>query len=121
MVPIVVKENQTVRGVKMSNELWNIVKGYQLDYMQKHKRNMEPSLEHIDGLYSEVYLYSSFFPTIGQSATQVTNNDGLWVPLQNLPVTIVGWNLKGKQKWWYGFGWIRKRELKGFKQNRLSY
>ena len=26
MVLIVVKENQTVRGVKMSNELWNIVK-----------------------------------------------------------------------------------------------
>ena len=26
MVLIVVRENQTVRGVKMSNELWNIVK-----------------------------------------------------------------------------------------------
>ena len=50
--------------MELPDDLWNIVKGYQLDYMQKHKRNMEPSLEHIDGLYKEVYLYSSFFPNI---------------------------------------------------------
>ena len=109
------------RKMELPDELWNIIKGYQLDFKRKHKRNMEPSLEHIDGLYSEVYLYSSFFPTVEQSHVISGNNDGLWVPLQNLPVTIVGWNLKGRNKWWYGFGWIRKRELKGFKQNRLSY
>ena len=106
--------------MELPDDLWNIIKGYQLDFKRKHKRIMKPCLEHINGLYKEVYLYSSLFPTIELSATQVTNN-GLWVPLQNLPVTIVGWNLKGKQKWWYGFGWIRKKELKGFKQYRLSY
>lgn len=109
------------RKMELPDELWNIVKGYQLDFKRKHKRNMEPSLEHIDGLYSEVYLYSSLFPTVEQSHVISGNNEGLWVPLQNLPVTIVGWNLKGRNKWWYGFGWIRKKELKGFKQNRLSY
>ena len=103
------------RKMELPDELWNIVKGYQLDFKRKHKRNMEPSLEHIDGLYSEVYLYSSLFPTVEQSHVISGNNEGLWVPLQNLPVTIVGWNLKGRNKWWYGFGWIRKKELKGFK------
>ena len=111
------------RKMELPDELWNIVKGFQLDYKRKHKKNMEPCLEHIDGLYKEVYLYSSVFPSIGYSCQEVVagNNDGLGVPLRNLPVTMIGWNLKGKQKWWYGFGWIRKKELKGFKQYRLSY
>tara|TARA_B100001741_G_C16467991_1_gene558505 strand:- start:408 stop:761 length:354 start_codon:yes stop_codon:yes gene_type:complete len=110
------------RKMELPDELWNIVKDFQLDYRRKHKRNMEPSLEHIDGLYKEVYLYSSVFPSLGYGQEVVAGeHNGLWVPLQNLPVTIVGWNLKGKQKWWYGFGWMRKKELKGFKQYRISY
>jgi len=108
--------------MELPDELWNIVKEYQLDYKRKHKKNMEPCLEHIDGLYKEVYLYSSVFPALGydQDLAGAIVHEGLWVPLQNLPVTIVGWNLKGKQKWWYGFGWMRKKELKGFKQYRIS-
>jgi hypothetical protein len=93
------------RKMELPDELWNIVKGFQLDYKRKHKRNMNPCLEHIDGLYKEVYLYSSVFPSLGYREEVVAvENHGLWVPLQNLPVTVVGRNLKGKQKWWYGFG-----------------
>ena len=108
--------------MELPDELWNIIKGFQLDYKRKHKRIMKSCLEHINGLYKEVYLYSSVFPSLGYGQEVADErHDGLWVPLQNLPVTIVGWNLKGKQKWWYGFGWIRKKELKGFKQYRISY
>ena len=108
------------RKMELPDELWNIVKGFQLDYKRKHKRIMKPCLEKINGLYKEVYLYSSVFPSLGYGQEVVRGYDGLWVPLQNLPVTIVGWNLKGKQKWRYGFGWMRKKELKGFKQYRIQ-
>ena len=96
--------------MEFPDDLWNIVKEYQLDYKRIHKRNINPSLEHINGLYKEVYLYSSVFPSLGYGQEVVAGeNNGLWVPLQNLPVTIVGWNLKGRQKWWYGFGWKQNK------------
>jgi len=107
--------------MELPDELWNIIKGFQLDYKRKHKRNMEPCLEYIDGLYKEVYLYSSVFPSLGYGEVAAVENNGLWVPLQNLPVTIIGWNLEGKNKWWYGFGWIQKKDENRFKQKKLIY
>jgi hypothetical protein len=105
--------------MELPDELWKIVKDYQIDHKKHHKRNMEPCLEYIDGLYSEVYLYSSVFPSLQYREGEEVDfgeNDGLWVPLQNLPVTVVGRNLKGRQKWWYGFGWVRKRDENIFKK-----
>ena len=67
--------------MELPDELWNIVKDFQLDYKRKHKRNMNPCLEHIDGLYSEVYLYSSVFPSLGYGQEVGGGEyDGLWVP-----------------------------------------
>ena len=107
--------------MEFPDELWKIVKDYQIDHKKHHKRNMEPCLDYINGLYSEVYLYSSVFPTLGYGSEVVGGeNDGLWVPLQNLPVTIVGWNLNGRQKWWYGFGWIQKKDKIDLNKNRFK-
>ncbi len=94
--------------MELPDELWKIVKDYQIDHKKHHKINMESCLDYIDGLYKEVYLYSSVFPSIQYREEEVGGENDVYrsYHIQNLPVTIVGWNLKGKQKWWYGFGWI---------------
>ena len=63
------------RKMEFPDELWNLVKDYQIDHKKHHKINIEPCLEYIDGLYSEVYLYSSVFPTLGYGPQVEGYND----------------------------------------------
>ena len=108
--------------MELPDDLWNIVKEYQLDYKRIHKRNINPSLEQINGLYKEVYLYSSVFPSLGYGQEVVAGeNNGLWVPLQNLPVNISRMEFERKTKMVVWFWLDAKKELKGFKQFRISY
>ena len=96
--------------MEFPDELWELIKDYQIDYTIKHKRKMRPSLKYINGLYCECETYYT------DSFRGIYNlNDrfnSMWY-FHNLCITSVGWNLEGRKQWWYGFGWkkIKRRKM----------
>ena len=92
--------------MELPEELWKIIKEYQIDYSIKHKRNMRPSLKHINGLYCE---YKTYYTDSFRGLYSLNDRfNSLWAR-HNLCISSVGWNLNGQNKWWYGFGWKKNK------------
>lgn len=90
--------------MEFPNELWKIVKDYQIDY-KKHKRKMRPSLKYINGLYCE---YETYYTDSFRGIYKLSDRfNSMWAR-HNLCISSVGWNLEGRKQWWYGFGWKKK-------------
>ena len=107
----------TLNTMELPDEIWKIIKEYQIDYKIKHKRNMCSSLKDINGLYGEYVLYHTNL--FGDIYNLNDRFNSLWAR-HNLCITSIGWNLKGQNKWWYGYGWKRHPNLRKTPEKKLN-
>ena len=92
------------------NELWRIIKGFQIDYKKHHIIQMS------NCLYSEIYERWTHFP-VWPNTNDIIRDEYLhwrneWAPRPNLPLVSITYNVVGNGGWWGGYGWERKKDVK---------
>ena len=95
--------------VNLPEDLVEHIIKFCFDWEKKHKVDMGPSLENINSLFNEAYLYHT--NRFGDICNLNDRFHSLWAR-NNLSITTIGWNLKGQNKWWYGFGWKLRYNVK---------
>ena len=84
--------------MELPDELWRIIKSFQIDYKKYHKMKLEPSLKLIEGMYDSFRWEWSREQTPPDKVRVV---DEIEVPL----VSIL-WDPEYKL-WIYGYGWCK--------------
>tara|TARA_Y100000817_G_C16710714_1_gene479110 strand:+ start:110 stop:397 length:288 start_codon:yes stop_codon:yes gene_type:complete len=87
---------------ELPDEIWDYIKYLAFDWKRSHKQKMKMLESDINGLYGEYVLYHTNL--FGDIYNLNDRFNSLWAR-HNLCITSIGWNLKGQNKWWYGFGW----------------
>jgi len=98
------------------DELWRIIKSFQIDYKKHHIIQMSNCLEKINGLYGEIYERWTHFP-VWPNTNDIIRAEYLhwrneWAPRPNLPLVSITFNVKNNGGWWGGYGWERKKDVK---------
>jgi len=95
------------------NELWDIIKKFQLDYRKIHKTKMLPSLEQINGRYASIYKTWSYWPVKHNTNDIIRERYSYWrpdimmIPRPNLELTSITWD----NGWWCEYGWCNKKNI----------
>ncbi len=105
--------------MEFPDELWRQIKEYSINGVFLHKKKLNNSLLEIDDLFQEILICYSGFPPF-QNTNDIIRymanfpcSMGNIIPLPNLPLTSITWNIKSNEQggWWCGYGWIRKDKL----------
>jgi len=107
--------------MELPDEIWGLIKEYTFDWTIPHKKKMESTLQHIDGLFEEVYSRWTTFPPL-QNTNDIIRHEyaGVrrwdWAPRPHLQLTSLTWNINSNNNggWWAGYGWHRKGETNAY-------
>jgi len=104
-------------GTYFPDELWRIIKDYQIEYFKHHSIKMKSLLQQIQGNYGELFQVWRLFPP-QKNTSDFLQEFSSCQPVPNLVLTTITWNVKGTGGWWCGYGWgkgsERKRRLMGW-------
>lgn len=103
------------RKMEFPDEIWKIVKDYQIDYKKHHSIQMSYSLEKINDLYSEIYERWILFPPYSNTSdiirAEYPDWYTSWAPRPNLPLVSITYNATGNHGWRAGYGWGKKENI----------
>ncbi len=97
---------------ELPDEIWNLIKEFQIDYEEHHRIKIKPLLKVIGCRkcgpeYERWTMWPPWSNTNDIIIAEYLDRPD-WAPRPNLPLTSIAWNVKGTGGWWCGYGWIRR-------------
>jgi len=90
------------------DELWDIIKTFQLDYKKKHKIKMTSTFEEIEGKFGPIFATWTEWPLKHNTNDIIRERyihwhpDIMMIPRPHLELSSITWN----NGWWCEYGWI---------------
>lgn len=94
------------------DELWRMIRDFQLDYKKYHHLKMLPVLDKINNSFREIHTRWTLFPPFNNT-NDIINQEYPgeiydWMiarPQPNMIKTSICWNVSGNGGWYCGYGW----------------
>lgn len=87
-------------------DIWLIIKLYQIDYLKHHSKKYKPIITYFNGLFKEIFTRWTYFPPL-KNTNDMFNEFVTFTPRPNLQLTSICFNINANKNggWWCGYGW----------------